>query len=342
MSGRHVSRVLESNLAPDLKFTAAVFASFADDEGICWPAIGHVAFLRGLEERRVQYHVKELRRMEILSVDRPATQWHPTRYRLQLEHLPTRAAYRPPDRQPSLSDPPGVHSSAPLNSGVHSAAPQPGVHSTVPGVHSSAPDPSVRSVSTHTRTADAREADEPTLPLVGATPDGSTDHAAHAWCGRICVPKFLHRQFKRALGGPVTNRAGRMREFYAATIAAMPAAEPIGAEPVKFWRSAFAARFDRPAAVRELKVITGDDVWADILRRLEAKVNRHTFTTWFLGTGLVEDRGDVIAIAASGPHSDLHAAWIQKHYADVVHQAVEEVRPGARVEFVAGEARKQA
>ena len=38
-------------------------------------------------------------------------------------------------------------------------------------------------------------------------------------------------------------RPKRMREFYADTIEAMPASQPIGMEPVKFWRAAFAVRF---------------------------------------------------------------------------------------------------
>jgi hypothetical protein len=69
------------------------------------------------------------------------------------------------------------------------------------------------------------------------------DHDAHAWCGRICVPKFLHKQFKKALGGPVKYRPKRMRAFYFETLTAIPSAKPIGEEPVKFWRGAFAMRF---------------------------------------------------------------------------------------------------
>jgi hypothetical protein len=254
VSGAYVSRVLESGLAADLKFTAVVFASFADDHGVCWPAIGRVAYLRGLEERRVQYHVKELRRMEIFEIVRQATKWQPTYYRLQLEKLPPRVPYKPPERQRWLLGPPGAEP------GVHSAAPLPGVHSTAPGVQPSAPDPSVRSVSTHTCTTRAREADtsaevqpaaplsEPGLPLLVA-PRRDPDHRADAWCGRICVPKFLHKAFKKALGGPVTKRATRMRTFYAETLAAIPADQPIGDEPLKFWRTAFAARYGSAAPV---------------------------------------------------------------------------------------------
>lgn len=242
MSGAAVSRILESALPPDLKFTAVVFASFANDDGsqMC-PALSRVAYLRGLEKRRVQNHVKELRRMEILELTRPASQWHAATYALRFDHLPSRAPYRPPERQRYLLGPP------PRESGVQPTAPLSGVQPATAGVQPTAPDPSVRSVSTHTYHARARAAVQPTapltadpvLPLVGAVP--ASDHAAHAWCGRICVPKFLHRQFKKALGGPIKWRPKRLRAFYHETLTTMPAAKPIADEPVKFWRKAFTA-----------------------------------------------------------------------------------------------------
>ncbi len=218
MSGRYVSLVLESDLSPDLKFTAVVLASFADEEGYrIWPAIDHVAHLRGVSGRQVQRCVKELCRMNILDVVRPATQWHPTHYRMVREHLPPREPYRPPDRQQNLLGPPGE--SGPLYA--------PGVTSPLEG-------------------------ESPRLPLIVA-PTRRPGHEAHAWCGRICVPKFLHKQFKQALGGPVSKRAARMRTFYAETIAAMPVAHPIGEEPVRFWRRAFAGRFGGVAPSRETR-----------------------------------------------------------------------------------------
>lgn len=77
--------------------------------------------------------------------------------------------------------------------------------------------------------------------------------------------------------------------------------------------------------------VTGTDVWSNILRRIETKLNRHTFISWFPSTVLVEDRGDVLEVATK---RELAAEWIQKHFGDVVRQAVEEERPGARVEFI--------
>jgi len=298
MSGRYVSLVLESDLAADLKFTAVVYASFADDvDGTqIYPSVPYVAHLRGIQERSVQYHVKELQQMEILEVFRPATQWLPTHYRMRLDKLPTRAPYKAPERQRSMLDPAG-ESPPGSDAGVHSTAPLPGVQPNVAGVHwnvsgvqPSAPDPSSdpsSDPSVHTCTP-AREATAATtggesprpftdaemaawpmdkvmsaeeaaaydawlvradapLPLIVA-PRRDPDHAAHAWCHpRICVPKFLHKQLKQALGGQVTKRAARMRAFYAETLDAIPAARPIEPDPVKFWRSAFAARFGQTA-----------------------------------------------------------------------------------------------
>jgi len=78
-----------------------------------------------------------------------------------------------------------------------------------------------------------------------------------------------------------------------------------------------------------------DNVWVQVLQRIEPKMNRHSFHTWFVETTLVEDRGAVIEVAKPGANSSLTADWIRKHFADVVQAAITEVRPGARVEFVA-------
>lgn len=242
-----MSRVLDSALAPDLKFTAVVLASFADDDGYrIWPAIPYVAHLRGVSERAVQFHLKELRTMEILEIVLPATQWHPTHYRIVFDKLPTRPPFKPPDRQQTFLGPPG------MESGVKPASPPPGVKYSAPGVKPTSPDPS-RDPSLHTctdaRARETRNEEEETpasLPLIVA-PTRHPDHAACAWCGLVCVPKFLHKQFKRALGGPVSKRAIRLRAFYADTMAA--ARPPLEPNPVKFWRPAFAARFSSQPAV---------------------------------------------------------------------------------------------
>jgi hypothetical protein len=80
-------------------------------------------------------------------------------------------------------------------------------------------------------------------------PSRHPDHAACAWCGLVCVPKFLHKQFKKALGGPVTKRAARLRAFYAETLDASP--QPLEPDPVKFWRPAFTSRFVSASATSD-------------------------------------------------------------------------------------------
>jgi len=85
----------------------------------------------------------------------------------------------------------------------------------------------------------------------------------------------------------------------------------------------------RLAAARETPA--EDDVWQRILPRIEAKVTRHEFYTWFRSSALWHDGGDVIHVA--GDTNDL--AWVEKHHRAIVLEATHEVRPGARVEFIA-------
>lgn len=77
-----------------------------------------------------------------------------------------------------------------------------------------------------------------------------------------------------------------------------------------------------------------ENVWTQVLPLLELKINRSSFYTWFQGTVLVSDQGDVIEVAKPGAESALSAHWLTKHFHDVVHEAMEQVRPGTRVSFV--------
>ena len=70
------------------------------------------------------------------------------------------------------------------------------------------------------------------------------DHLRHAWCGRVCVPDFLHAEFTGKLTGDpgqLDAAAQQLRAWYAATLDAIPLSQRIGDEPVKFWRQHFAA-----------------------------------------------------------------------------------------------------
>ena len=82
--------------------------------------------------------------------------------------------------------------------------------------------------------------------------------------------------------------------------------------------------------------VAGGGVWSDVLRVIEVHVNRHTLETWFRPLELVEDRGDVMVIACP----EFFADWIERNHGDLVRQAVETVRSGARIEFVQQSQRK--
>jgi hypothetical protein len=165
----------------------------------------------------------------------------------------------------------------------------------------------------------------------------------HAWCGgRVHVPKNQHKEFLRRLSRQPgeTDAALEARAFacYAAELATIPDDQSIAIKSeFDFWRPRFATMLAAAAPVRRdptIHQVAAGDVWADVLRVIDLKVNRHAFHSWFVPTALVEDRGSVIVIAGPAAHGDLFVDWIEKHYGDVVREAVEAVRPGTRIEFV--------
>jgi hypothetical protein len=78
-----------------------------------------------------------------------------------------------------------------------------------------------------------------------------------------------------------------------------------------------------------------DDVWQDVLREIESRVNRHTYHTWWKDSTLVDDRGAVVVVRMhpEPTQHELRAQWASKHFADVLTASVAAVRPGTRVEF---------
>jgi chromosomal replication initiator protein len=78
--------------------------------------------------------------------------------------------------------------------------------------------------------------------------------------------------------------------------------------------------------------MTGSNIWDQVLARIEAKVNRHSFYTWFKPTAFVSDRDGSIRVRV--PNA-LFRDWLTKHYAAVIEEALAEVqRPGAPVSFI--------
>src|SRR5262245_35915669 len=81
-------------------------------------------------------------------------------------------------------------------------------------------------------------------------------------------------------------------------------------------------------------------IWDQILSRIETKVNRHSFYTWFKPTSFVGERGDAITVILPNP---LFKDWLTKHYSVVLSEALAEVRrPDASVVFVAESANSPA
>ncbi len=74
------------------------------------------------------------------------------------------------------------------------------------------------------------------------------------------------------------------------------------------------------------------NIWTEILGRVEAKVNRHSFYTWFKPTLFVDqDQQDVTVRVPNGLFRD----WLTKHYSGVIAEAVRELdQEGLQISFV--------
>src|SRR3982750_3247579 len=78
--------------------------------------------------------------------------------------------------------------------------------------------------------------------------------------------------------------------------------------------------------------MTASNIWDQVLARVETKVNRHSFYTWFKPTTFVSDLDGALRVRV--PNA-LFRDWLTKHYAAVIEEALVEVqRPGAPVAFV--------
>lgn len=74
------------------------------------------------------------------------------------------------------------------------------------------------------------------------------------------------------------------------------------------------------------------NVWNDILSRVETKVNRHSYYTWFKPTSFVEEKGKELTVKVP---NGLFRDWLTKHYAGVINEAVSEIhRDGISIAFV--------
>jgi chromosomal replication initiator protein len=63
-------------------------------------------------------------------------------------------------------------------------------------------------------------------------------------------------------------------------------------------------------------------IWDQVLGRIEAKVGRHSFHTWFKPTSLLSDEGDLVTVRVPNP---LFTEWLPKHYSVVLAEALKDV-----------------
>jgi chromosomal replication initiator protein len=75
------------------------------------------------------------------------------------------------------------------------------------------------------------------------------------------------------------------------------------------------------------------NLWEQILARVETKVNRHSFYTWFKPTTFIGADSRTISVRVPNP---LFKDWLTKHYSVVIAEALGEVqKPGLDVSFIA-------
>src|SRR5690348_16661520 len=72
-------------------------------------------------------------------------------------------------------------------------------------------------------------------------------------------------------------------------------------------------------------------VWDAVLGRIETKVNRHSYYTWFRNTSLASDDGGRLVVRVADP---MAIEWLIKHYSSIIDEALVEVgRAGVSLEF---------
>ena len=64
--------------------------------------------------------------------------------------------------------------------------------------------------------------------------------------------------------------------------------------------------------------MTGTNIWDQVLSRIETKVNRHSFYTWFKPTSFVSDEG--MSLRVRVPNT-LFRDWLTKHYSAVLERS---------------------
>lgn len=68
------------------------------------------------------------------------------------------------------------------------------------------------------------------------------------------------------------------------------------------------------------------NLWEQVLARVETKVNRHSFYTWFKPTSFIAEDPTTITVRVPNP---LFKDWLTKHYSGVITEALGEVKRGS-------------
>ncbi|MGH9459845.1 MAG: DnaA ATPase domain-containing protein, partial [Vicinamibacteria bacterium] len=64
------------------------------------------------------------------------------------------------------------------------------------------------------------------------------------------------------------------------------------------------------------------DLWEKTLAKIESKVNRHSFNTWFRPTRQLSESGNTLAIEVPNAH---FRDWLTKHYTGIIHESLDEL-----------------
>src|SRR5688572_18498612 len=92
-----------------------------------------------------------------------------------------------------------------------------------------------------------------------------------------------------------------------------------------------------PTVISSMSATT---IWEQVLGRIEAKVGRHSFHTWFKPTSMLVDDGSRVSVRVPNL---LFTEWLPKHYSVVLAEALKDVgRPNTELVFVPEEAKSVA
>jgi chromosomal replication initiator protein len=81
-----------------------------------------------------------------------------------------------------------------------------------------------------------------------------------------------------------------------------------------------------------VQLMSGSSIWDQVLDRIESKVGRHPFHTWFKPTSLLQDSGRQVLVRVPNL---LFTEWLSKHYSMVLAEALRDVgRPDVELLFV--------